>query len=225
MVCSWAFWHKNGARYHADNPRTSSEGGSRTKQAIKHKVTWMCAAFFFCYVGGEVALGGWIVTFMNKVRLASAYNSGIAATGFWAGMTVGRAGLGFVTERFGERICVIIYLAFAVGLELLFWLVPSFPVSATAVALLGMVMGPLFPAGIIVAAKLLPQHLHVSAIGIATAIGGTGAAILPFAVGAAAEARGVQVFNPFILSLLCACLGMKIAPSLFYQNIFRTFAI
>lgn len=53
-----------------------------------------------------------------------------------------------------------------------------------------------------VCAKLLPQHLHVSAIGFATAIGGTGAAILPFAVGAAAQTNGVQVFNPFIISLL-----------------------
>jgi nitrate/nitrite transporter NarK len=38
--------------------------------------------------------------------------------------------------------------------------------------------------------------------GFATAIGGTGAAILPFAVGAAAQSHGVQVFNPFIIALL-----------------------
>jgi len=42
----------------------------------------------------------------------------------------------------------------------------------------------------------------VAGIGLATAVGGTGAAILPFAVGAAAQARGVQIFNPFIISLL-----------------------
>ena len=168
----------------------------------------MCAAFFFCYVGAEVALGGWIVTFMNRVRHASPYHSGLVATGFWGGMTVGRAGLGFVTERFGERICVTIYLLLSLVLELIFWLVPQVVVSAVASALLGAFLGPLFPAGIIIAAKLLPQHLHVSAIGIATAVGGTGAAILPFAVGAAAQARGVQVFNPFIISLVGACTGI-----------------
>lgn len=102
------------------------------------------------YVGGEVALGGWIVTFMNRIRLASAYNSGIAATGFWAGMTVGRAGLGFITDKFGERLCVLIYLGLSIGLELLFWLVPNFIVGAVAVAFLGMFLGPLFPAGIVV---------------------------------------------------------------------------
>jgi len=69
---------------------------------------------------------------MNKIRLASAYNSGIAATGFWAGMTVGRAGLGFVTEKYGERLCVMVYLALSLGLELLFWLVPDFVVGAVS---------------------------------------------------------------------------------------------
>lgn len=87
---------------------------------------------------------------MNRIRLASAYNSGIAATGFWAGMTVGRAGLGFVTDKFGERVCVLIYLGLSIGLELLFWLVPNFIVGAVAVAFLGMFLGPLFPAGIVV---------------------------------------------------------------------------
>jgi fucose permease len=88
------------------------------------------------------------------------------------------------------------------GLELLFWLVPQFYVSATAVALLGFFLGPLFPAAIVVATKLLPRHLHVGAIGFAAAFGGSGAAILPFAVGAIAQAKGVQVLQPIILALL-----------------------
>ncbi len=35
------------------------------------------------------------------------------------------------------------------GLELLFWLVPRFHVSAVAVAFLGFFLGPLFPAAIV----------------------------------------------------------------------------
>jgi fucose permease len=149
-----------------------------------------------------VALGGWIVTFMIRVRTASHYASGISATGFWAGMTVGRAGLGFVTEHFGERRCVIIYLVAALALELIFWLVPRFVVSAVAVAFLGFFLGPLFPAGIVMSTKLLPVHLHVSAIGFATAFGGTGGAVFPFIVGAIAQAKGVKVLQPIIVALL-----------------------
>jgi hypothetical protein len=83
----------------------------------------------------------------------------------------------------------------------------------------------LFPAGIVMATKLLPRHLHVSAVGFSTAIGGerelaeffmvgpecekfadvctgTGGALFPFAVGAIAQAKGVQVLQPIILFLL-----------------------
>lgn len=88
------------------------------------------------------------------------------------------------------------------GLELLFWLVPQFVVSAVAVSLQGFFLGPLFPAAIVAMSKLLPRHLHVGAIGFAAAFGGSGAAILPFAVGAIAQTKGVQVLQPIILALL-----------------------
>ncbi|KAK7932695.1 hypothetical protein PG985_003407 [Apiospora marii] len=95
-----------------------------------------------------------------------------------------------------------IYLPIVMALELLFWLVPQFIVSAVAVGLQGFFLGPLFPAAIVAMSKLLPRHLHVGAIGFAAAFGGSGAAILPFAVGAIAQAKGVQVLQPIILALL-----------------------
>lgn len=99
--------------------------------------------------------------------------------------------------------------------ELTVWLVPHFLVSAIAVALQGFFLGPLFPASVVMMTKLLPRRLHVSAIGFASAFGGSGAAILPFAVGALAEDVGVQVLQPFILAstgiILLLWLGL---PSL-----------
>ncbi len=94
------------------------------------------------------------------------------------------------------------------ALELIFWLVPQFYVSAAAVSLQGFFLGPLFPIAVVVATKLLPRHLHVSTIGFAAAFGGGGAAILPFAVGAIAQAKGVQVLQPIILTLLAAIFGL-----------------
>lgn len=97
-----------------------------------------------------------------------------------------------------------IYLPIAMGMELLFWLVPQFYVSAVAVSLQGFFIGPLFPAVVVVMTKLLPRHLHVSAVGFASAFGGSGAAILPFAVGAIANHAGVQALQPIILAFLAA---------------------
>lgn len=139
---------------------------------------------------------------MLRVRKATRLASGASASGFWAGMTLGRAVLGFVTERFGERLCISIYLAISIGLELLFWLVPQFIVSAVAVAFLGFFLGPLFPGAVMLTTKLLPAKLHVSAIGFAMAMGGTGGTVFPFAIGAIANSKGVRVLQPIVLALI-----------------------
>lgn len=185
LVGAWAFRSATGAKFRATNP-IQSKGESHTKEAFTHKVTWMIAAFLLCYVGIEVSLGGWVVTFMLKVRSGQTFASGMVATGFWLGLTIGRVVLGFITGRIGEKLAVTLYLVFAVAFELLFWLIPTFISSAICVAFLGFFIGPLFPAAIIVITKSLPKRLHVSAIGFVAAIGASGAAVIPFAVGAIA---------------------------------------
>jgi fucose permease len=59
----------------------------------------------------------------------------------------------------------------------------------------------MFPGAVVVATRLLPRSMHVSAIGFAAAFGASGAAVLPFAVGAIAQAKGVEVLQPFIVGL------------------------
>lgn len=147
---------------------------------------------------------------MLRVRKAPAFASGASGSGFWAGQAAGRMGLGFVTERYGERLCISIYLAVCIGLQLLFWLVPQFIVSAVAVAFLGFFLGPLFPSAVMVAAKLLPKQIHVSAIGFAMSFGGIGGTVFPFAIGAIAGHKGVQVLQPIILALILfiACVWL-----------------
>ncbi|EFQ89955.1 hypothetical protein PTT_13604 [Pyrenophora teres f. teres 0-1] len=194
-----AFWRETGAVFLAANPRTNNTKDNRMKEALirlpNARVTWLCSLFLLGYVGIEVALGGWIVKFMLEVRDGEEFASGMTATGFWMGITVGRIILGFVTPRLGEKLAIAIYLPLTMALELIFWLVPQFYVSAVAVSFQGFFLGPLFPAAIVAATKLLPRHLHVSAIGFAAAFGGSGAAIFPFAVGAIAQAKGVQFIS------------------------------
>lgn len=155
-----------------------------------------------------MSLGGWLVTFMLKVRHGKPFDSGLVVTGFWLGITFGRIILGFVTGKIGEKLAIATYLLIGMGLELCFWLIPIFVASAVFAGWLGFFLGPLFPAAIVVATKLLPRRLHVSAIGFAAAFGGGGAAVLPFAVGAIAQAKGVQVLQPIVLALLAVILAL-----------------
>jgi fucose permease len=65
----------------------------------------------------------------------------------------------------------------------------------------------MFPTAVVLITKVLPRSLHVGTIGFATAFGGSGAAILPFAVGAIAQAKGVKTLQPIILAI-CAVLAL-----------------
>ncbi|KAI0133689.1 major facilitator superfamily domain-containing protein [Xylariales sp. AK1849] len=206
------FWTATAAEYHASLSSHAGSAKGSLRDALTRqpsaRVTWLCAIFLLGYVGIEVALGGWIVVFMIQERGGEEFASGMTATGFWLGIAIGRIILGFVTPRIGEKLAISIYLPIVMGLELLFWLVPQFIVSAIAVSLQGFFLGPLFPAAIVAMSRLLPRHLHVGAIGFAAAFGGSGAAILPFAVGAIAQAKGVQVLQPIILALLGVIFGL-----------------
>ena len=73
-----------------------------------------------------------------------------------------------------------------------------------AVALEGFFLGPMFPAAVVAATRLLPSDLHVAGIGFAAAFGAAGGTILPFAVGAIAQAKGVGVLMPIVLAFLVA---------------------
>lgn len=186
------------------NPR------SLVVEAIKTRVTLTVSLFLLIYVGAEVSIGGWIVTFMLRVRGGTPFASGLTSTGFWLGISVGRFVLGFVTPRLfkSEKHAISVYLVICVALQLLFWLVPRFIVSAVMVGLLGFFLAPLFPAAIVAVTKLLPKRLHVASIGFAAALGASGACVFPFAVGAIANSRGVQVLQPIILALLVVDLGI-----------------
>ncbi|RDL37361.1 MFS general substrate transporter [Venustampulla echinocandica] len=205
VVCVISFWKATGAVHRAANPPPKCQEGhsqSQTKEALKNYVTWILAFFLLIYVGVEVALGGWLVTFMLRVRHGEAFASGLVVMGFWLGITVGRMILGFVTGRIGEKLAIAAYIFISVACELCFWLIPNFVSSAIFAGFLGFFLGPLFPAAIVVATKVLPKRLHVSAIGFAAAFGGGGAAIFPFVVGAIAQVKGVQVLQPIALALI-----------------------
>ncbi|CAG8971011.1 hypothetical protein HYALB_00009862 [Hymenoscyphus albidus] len=212
IICILSFRKATGAVYRASHtpsdPSNTKEPRGATKEAVLNPITWICSFFLLCYVGVEVSLGGWLVTFMLKVRHGSPFSSGIVVTGFWLGLTLGRVTLGFITGRVGEKLAITTYLLLSIACELCFWLIPSFLSSAIFAGFLGFFLGPLFPAVIVVATKILPRRLHISTIGFASAFGGGGAAIFPFAVGALAQARGVWVLQPFALGLLVVILGL-----------------
>ena len=59
--------------------------------------------------------------------------------------------------------------------------------------------------------KLLPKHIHVSALGFAMAAGGIGGTVFPFIIGAIASSKGVKVLQPIILALIVVLMVVWLA--------------
>lgn len=64
-------------------------------------------------------------------------DSGYSASGFWAGITLGRLVLPRFGVWFGERRVIFLYIALALVLEVVVWLVKDLVSNAIAVALVG----------------------------------------------------------------------------------------
>ena len=199
-----SFWTATGEAYRRRHKFGEGKEPVKTSTVLSSPIPWVVSMFLFGYVGAEVCLGGWTPTFMIEVRHADGFLAGLVVTLFWGGLTAGRVILGFITGRIGEKLAIVFYLSFAILLEIVYWVVPSIEATIVSVILLGFFLGPLFPAAIVLMTKLLPADQHVASIGLTAAIGGSGAAFFPFAVGAIAEEHGVQVLQPFVLALLVA---------------------
>ncbi|PPQ93572.1 hypothetical protein CVT25_005564 [Psilocybe cyanescens] len=109
------------------NEYTQQEHGSKYRQIFSLKCIPLLAVFTLIYIGVEVTLGGWIVTFIIQKR-GGGSNSGYISSGFFGaslafglqigriGLTIGRLCLMWLNKLVGEYRIVIIYAFIAIGL-------------------------------------------------------------------------------------------------------------
>ncbi|POS75096.1 major facilitator superfamily transporter [Diaporthe helianthi] len=223
VVLLWVFRFDDGARYRdalvapkltsgtttidrASAAPPSAAAGRAGAGALRYAVTWICAVYFLVYVGTEAAISGWVVTFMLRARHASTYVASLSSSGFWIGMAVGRLLLGLVTDKVGVRVAATVYVIIAIAAQAVVAAVDLAAVSIAAVIVVGFFLGPLFPSGIVVLARLLPKDLHVGAVSFVASVGQLGAAFGPFAMGALVQLLGIRTFQFFILALLVVAL-------------------
>jgi fucose permease len=215
LTLTTAFWSARGSpvtkEHHSDRVAISwwkTLRASPTIQSLSYGATWIICLFIFLYAGVEITFGGWVFTFLVRERAVPPFSAGIANFVYWAGLTVGRVLLGFVTSylKIGKY-TVLVYVTACITFHITFWLVEEFRVSVVAVALLGFFLGPLFPEAVIAFADILPKHLHISGIGIAVALGSAGGCVFPFITGALAKLVGLQILQPMVLLILLLCLS------------------
>ncbi|KAL4798276.1 major facilitator superfamily domain-containing protein [Aspergillus venezuelensis] len=199
---SFAAWNFRHRLFKPNDEGSKEAAGKELRETLSNRALWYLTMFFFLYSGAEITLGGWLVQFLVAVRGGDPEKVGYIASIFWCGFTLGRIALADVTHWFGERRMVFIYLALALAFQLVFWLVPSILVNAISVCLLGFFIGPFYPVGLYVLTQVIPQELHLGAIGFTASFGSIGCAAFPFMTGAIASRAGVEVLQPIMIGLL-----------------------
>ncbi|KAF8966641.1 MFS general substrate transporter [Flammula alnicola] len=181
--------------------KTAESQGGTFKQVTRTRAVHLLAIFILIYVGVEVTVGGWIVTFIIDVR-GGGPSSGYISSGFFGGLTVGRVALLWVNKKVGERRVLFIYAALSIALEIVIWFVPSLIGNAVAVSIVGVLLGPMYPIAMNQASRILPRWILTGSIGWIAGFGQAGSAVLPFMTGVIAQKRGIKSLQPLLVSMM-----------------------
>ncbi|CCL99205.1 uncharacterized protein FIBRA_01220 [Fibroporia radiculosa] len=181
-----------------EEPVTS---GNLYRQIMRLKEVHYLATFSLIYVGVEVSIGGWIVTFIEQERGGGA-SAGYISSGFFGGMMLGRIILMWPNRKIGERWVIVLYALIVVGLEVTVWVVPSLLENAIAVSFIGLLMGPMYPILMRHSTSILPNWLLTGSIGYIAGVGQAGSAVLPFITGVLSSKFGIASLQPFIVSMM-----------------------
>jgi fucose permease len=194
----------------ATEPKTAEAKpeGNIMSQALKLRVAWLAALFLLFYVGTEVSLGSWSYSFLTEERHGEALLSGWAVSGYWLGLTVGRATLARVGDKIGNKRLIQGCLGGVVVGVLLVWLVPVAAVTAFGLWLTGFSLGPIFPTTIGLISERVTPRLVPSVIGFAASLGSMGAAFFPWLAGNLAQAIGLWTLLPYVVILTAGMLAI-----------------
>ncbi|KAK5049073.1 hypothetical protein LTR84_005496 [Exophiala bonariae] len=176
------------------------------RRALNEKTTLLGAAFIFFYQGAEVAISGWVISYLITYRNGNPTEAGYIGSGFWLGITVGRFVLTHFAHKFGEKRAVIALTVGAAAFQLLVWQVPNIIGNAVAEALVGLFLGPVYPCATAIFSKLLPRNMQVTALSVVGGMGSSGGALVPFITGMLAQKLGTVVLHPIVLISFAAML-------------------
>ncbi|GFZ44913.1 hypothetical protein JCM24511_02639 [Saitozyma sp. JCM 24511] len=167
-------------------PLPESTGGQAFLDILRYRPVQLMAVYLFIYVGVEVGIGGWIVTFIINERQGPT-SSGYISSGYFAGLAVGRLALIPLTSLINNNRAVYLYTGVCIVSEIIVWTVHNIYANGVAVALCGFFLGPIYP------------------ISMAT-IGAGGSAVVPFITGLLAQAFNISVLQPVVIILLACCM-------------------
>ena len=186
-------------------------GHDRPPGAGRHR--WVLAlslALFFGYTGLEASAGTWAASYLRGHEAMGATPAGIGVFLYWSGLTAGRfaaAGLGArVSAEVAARTGVVVSLAGAGAL----WAGLGPGATVAALLVLGLGLGPVFPALVTLTPWRLGTATAVHAVGWELAAAGVGGAALSALAGLVLQVAGLAALGPMLTVMALAVLGLNL---------------
>lgn len=206
----WAFWNYETEPQHLSRT-TSSDNRSAVHKMIstlRMRIVILGSIFIFSYQGAEISISGWVISFLINARGGDPSSVGYVTAGFWAGITLGRLVFPYIALRVGEKNFIYWLTVGSAVFELLVWLIPNLVGEAVALAIVGVLLGPIYPCAANVFMKRMNRAEALGGMGAISAFGSMGGAVAPFVTGSLAQAYGTFVLHPisiflFVVMLVC----------------------
>jgi fucose permease len=195
-------------RYPPLRKRTSAgqlPAWSNLKKALRTRRVVLFGVFLLVYVGIEASFSNWAYAVQVMARSTPSLIAGYSVSAYWIGLTVGRFLLGYLLHVLGAMktitLCLILLLIGLVG----WWLLHNPLIS---LPLIGLALGPFFPAIIWLIPKQLPGPLVPAAVSFATSAASVGAVLIPTGMGWIANWAGLGVIPVLMLPLALTMGGL-----------------
>lgn len=185
-------------------PKTVDENNSEPSipkgSAWQYSHLKLGAIGIFLYVGAEVAIGSFLVSFLGEISIAGLAESDAAnyLSYFWGGAMVGRFIGAAVMQKFDAGLTLFLAAVFATFLMLI-TVLTSGHLAMWAIILVGLFNSIMFPTIFSLALQELNEHTSQGSGILCLAI--VGGAIVPLLQGALADLLGVQL--AFVIPILC----------------------
>ncbi|KAI6864419.1 hypothetical protein KC334_g20234, partial [Hortaea werneckii] len=216
----WAFWgletEPTSRFHHNSNDAQDEQSGAETRQpskmrllgrALQNRITLIGALFIFTYQGAEVAESGWFISYLIDYRNGNPQKVGYVTAGFWGGITVGRFVITHASRKVGEKKLVFGLGAGVLIFQLMSWLIPDVIGNAVAVAIVGLLLGPVCPCAWSMFNHLLTPSIQTTSVGFISSAGSSGGAIVPLITGLLTQTEGTYVLHPVCIASFAVVLA------------------
>lgn len=178
---------------------------------------YVFVALIFLYVGIELAVNGWVVTFLNESAIVSTSASNYVLTVLWILVIIGR----YINRHLNKNITLESRIMVCSVVILLSYLVlintTSVLVLGISVIVLGLAMSAFYPNVIANAQQKIKDN--AAALGIILSFGGLGGAIIPWINGVIADGYGLKAGMQIVVGFIVILIISGIINLLLQRNV------